>query len=170
MYRRQPGGPVQVNILERDITRQKQREVSQRQVLEDRSYIISSMSSLFFTTYYIDLENDTFRAVNQLRRVGDVLGDAVNCTAALQIYANHFVHPDDREDYLSVMNVENLRQSLRWWQPYVAVEYRRLPEGGNTDACDWVRATAVLARAGAEETPRTAVYVAQDISDRRVQG
>lgn len=166
IYRRQQG-QVMVNILERDITREKLREASQRKVLEDRSDIISSMSSLFFTTYYIDLENDTFRPVNQLRKVGDVLGDEVDCTAALQIYANHFVHPDDREEYLSVMNVAYLRQCLRWWQPYVAVEYRRKPEGGSPDACSWVRATVVLARIGAEDMPATAVYVAQDISGRR---
>lgn len=166
MYRRQKDGLVLVDILERDITREKQREASQRKVLEDRANIISSMSSLFFTTYYIDLENDTFRPVHQLRKVGDVLGDEVNCSAALHIYANHFVHPDDREEYLKIMSVENLRESLRWWQPYVAVEYRRLPEDEKTGECGWVRATAVLARSAAGDLPGTAVYVAQDISDR----
>lgn len=135
--------------------------------LEDRAYIISSLSRLFFSTYYIDLEHDTFRAVTELRRVGDVLGDEVNCSAALQIYANHFIHPGDRAEYLNTMNVQNLRQRLRWWQPCVAVEYRKLSEGpgAGKDSWSWVRATAVLARAAGDDTPKTAVYVAQDITD-----
>lgn len=136
--------------------------------LEDRAYIISSLSRLFFSTYYINLEQDTFRAVTELRRVGDVLGDEVNCSAALQIYANHFVHPEDRAEYLRIMNIRNLRESLRWWQPCVAVEYRRLSEEpGAGDAWSWVRATVVLARAAEDDTPKTAVYVAQDITGGR---
>ena len=94
-----------------------------------------------------------------------MLGDEINCTAALQLYANHFVHPDDRAEYLKVMNVQNLRQTLRWWQPYVAVEYRKMPEGAKGGPCRWVRATAVLARIGADDMPWTVVYVAQYIGD-----
>lgn len=136
--------------------------------VEDWGYIISSLSSLFFSTYYLDLEQDTFRPVTQLNRVGDVLGDEVNCTAALMIYANHFIHPDDREAYLKTMNVENLRNTLRWWQPCAAVEYRRLEEEpGGSSGWRWVRASAVLARTGPDDCPQTAVYVAQDITGGR---
>lgn len=160
------GRQTAVNILGQDITSEKRQEALRQQAMEDRSYIISSLSSLFFSTYYIDLEQDTFRPVTQLRRVKDILGSEVNCTAALQVYANHFIHPDDREEYLSVMNMQNLRQSLRWWNPYVAVEYRKLPES-QTNRLEWVRATAVLARAAGDDAPKTAVYVAQDISDSK---
>lgn len=168
LYSRQKD-QVMVNILSQDITREKSQEESRLQTLEDRAYIISSLSSLFFSTYYIDLEHDTFRAVTELRRVGDVLGDAVLCSAALQIYANHFIHPDDREEYLKTMNIQNMRQNLRWWKPYLAVEYRKLSEdaGSMPDTFSWVRATAVLARTNAEDMPQTVVYVAQDITDNR---
>ena len=163
LYSRQ-GGQVMVNILGQEITREKRQEESRLQALADRADIISSLSHLFFSTYYINVEKDTFRAVTQLRRVEDVLGEEVNCTAALQIYANHFIHPDDREEYLKVMNVKNLRQTLRWWKPYVAVEYRKLPDDPNADTYGWIRATAVLARTGEDELPKTVVYVAQDIT------
>lgn len=137
--------------------------------LEDRAYIISSLSSLFFCTYYIDLGQDTFRAVTQLGRVGDVLGSEVCYSAALGIYANHFIHPEDRAEYLNVMGIQTLRGSLRWWQPYMAFEYRKLSEepGAAPDSWNWVRATAVLARTGEDDLPKTAVYVAQDISGGR---
>ena len=137
--------------------------------LEDRAYIISSLSSLFFSTYYVDLEKDTFRAVTQLSRVGSVLGDEVNFTAALGIYASHFIHPEDREAYKKIMCVGNLRDCLRWWQPSVAFEYRKLSEepGAAPDSFTWVRASAVLARTGEDDLPKTAVYVAQDITSGR---
>lgn len=136
---------------------------------EDWAYIISSLSSLFFCTYYLDLETDTFRTVTQLSRVGDVLGNEVNYTAGLAIYANHFIHPDDRAEYLRVMDLDNLRESLRWWQPCAAVEYRRLDEvsGESPSSWRWVRASVVLARSGGDDRPKTAVYVAQDITGGR---
>lgn len=138
--------------------------------LEDRAYIISSLSSLFFSTYYVDLEQDTFRTVTQLGKVGDVLGDEVNFTAALRIYANHFIHPEDREEYLRIMNVQNLRSVLRWWQPSVAVEYRKLSEEPGEEGAEcwsWVRATVMLARTVEGDLPKTAIYAAQDINDGR---
>ena len=160
---------VSVNILGQDITAQKQQEETQLQALQDRSYIIGGLSSLFFSTYYIDLEQDTFRAVSQLGKADDVLGSAVNCTTALRVYADNFVHPDDRAEYFEVMNIANWRRSLRWWSPYVAVTYRKLSDNpqDDTHACRWIRATAVLAQADEEDIPKTVVYVAQDITESR---
>lgn len=168
MYVRREDG-VTVYILGQDVTREKTREETSNRALEDRAYIIGSLSSLFFATYYVNLEQDTFRTVTQQRRVGDVLGDEVNCTAALRVYADHFIHPDDRAEYLRVMNVGNLSGQLRWWKPSVAVEYRKLSGASDRekDAWQWVRATALLARTGTDDMPKTAVYVAQDIGERR---
>ena len=134
--------------------------------LEERAYMITSLSSLFFSTYYIDLERDAFRAVTQQHRVMDVLGDEVNFTTALQLYANHFIHPDDREKYLRTMSIANLRENLRWWQPYVAVEYRKLPDFPELgETCQPVRATAVMAQSGSDDLPKTVVYVARNITE-----
>ncbi len=166
IYCRQ-GDQVMVNILGRDVTRERSQEEKRLQALEDRANIIGSLGTLFFSIYYMDLENDTFRAVTQLRRVEDILGGEVNYTAALRVYADNFIHPDDRAAYLETMSIKNLQQTLRWWQPYVAVEYRKLPDYPETHAGTggWVRATAVLAQSGEDEAPKTVVYVAQDISD-----
>lgn len=133
---------------------------------DELSDIIGSLSRLFSSTYYVNLEQDTYRAVIQLRRVGDVLGNEVNYTSAIRIYAQYFVHPEDQAEYLQAMDVENLRRELRWWQPCVAVEYRRLEDepGIPDDPWRWVRASVVLARTGPDDLPLTAVYVAQDLT------
>lgn len=137
--------------------------------IKDWAYIISSLSSLFFSVYYVNLETGIFRTVTQLSKGGDVLGDEVNYEAALSIYASHFVHPDDREAYLRTMSLQNLQSSLRWWQPRVAIEYRKLSKEPDVGSGDWsrVRALAVLARRGEDDLPKTAVYVEQDISEGR---
>lgn len=132
---------------------------------EELGDIISGLSRMFFSTFYVNLEQDTFRPVIQPQRVGDLLGNEVDCTSALRIYAQYFIHPDDQAEYLRVMNVDYIRQEMRWWNPCIAVEYRR--RGENPDSWSWVRASAVLARSGEEEQPLTAVYVAQDISSGR---
>lgn len=170
IYSLQNGKKV-VNILGHDITKEKSQEAARLQTLEDRAYIISSLSSLFFSTYYMDLERDTFRAVTQLGKVGDVLGSEVNCTAALQIYAENFVHPEDREEFLHIMNIQNLLQNLRWWQPYVTATYRKMPSDDEDAAgtYQWVRSTVVLAQIGENDLPKTAVYVAQDITETKLK-
>ncbi len=136
------------------------------QSLQDRAYIIASLSSLFFSTYYVDLEHDTFRVVSQLSKVGDILGDKVNCTAALQIYANNFIYDEDRDRYLNVMNIQNWLETLRWWNPYVTIEYRTIPDNPDVSPEEYarVRATAVLARTGTDDLPKTIVYVAQNLT------
>ncbi len=153
-----------VNILGQDITKKKSQEVAEHQALQDRSYIISSLSSMFFSTYYVDLERNTFRTVTQLSKVGDILGNELNWAAALQIYADNFIHPDDRAEYLRVMNPEYWRTNLRWWHPSIVLEYRKLPEN-DTEECGRVRATAVIAQIGADDMPKTIVYLAQDITE-----
>lgn len=170
LYSRQ-NNHVMVNILGQDITREKQQEEIRLRTLEERAYMITSLSSLFFSTYYIDLERDTFRAVTQQHRVMDVLGDEVNFTTALELYANHFIHPDDREKYLQAMSVSHLRETLRWWQPYIAVEYRKLPDfpEQGENACQQVRATAVMAQTSTDDLPKTVVYVARDITETASQ-
>lgn len=103
--------------------------------LEELGDIIRGLSRLFFSTFYVDLEQDTFRSVTQPQQVGDLLGNAVDCTSALRIYAQYFIHPDDQPEYLRVMNVDYIRKELRWWNPVIAVEYRR--RGENPDSWRW---------------------------------
>ncbi len=154
------------DAMQEDLDLEETPKDVQIQTLQDRAYIISSLSSLFFSTYYINLENDTFRTVIQLSKIGDVLGSEVNCTAAFQVYAKNFIHPDDREEYLRIMDVRYLRETLRWWKPNVSVYYRIIPDNPKTapNDCRWIRATAVLAQTGEDDMPKTAVYVAQDIT------
>lgn len=170
IYSRKEDG-VRVSLLGQDITAEKRQEEKKLREQQERNYIISCMNSLFFSTYYVDLAHNTFRAVTQLNSMGDPLGSEVNCTAALRIYAENFIHPEDREEYLRVMNIENWYQTLRQWNRNVTFTYRQLPAAPDTGSedCRWVLATAILGQCGEDDMPKTVVYVAQDITESRAK-
>ncbi len=129
--------------------------------------IINSLSSMFFAAYYIDLEKDTFQPVTQEEEVVDVLGDERNYTQGINTYAQKFVCPDDREEYLSCVNRQNLMNTLRDGQTFIATEYRKMPNEKNQRT--WTRATVVLAEAAQDGSPRRAVYVAQDVTESKLK-
>lgn len=163
---------IMVNILSRDITFEKVKELADTKSRNERASIINSLSRLFFATYYLDFERNTYRMVTQMDAVGEILGEILgaeaNCREAFHIYAQRFVHPDDREDYLNVMDIDKLIQNLSDKHPIVSIEYHRIktePDGTILDD-GWIRASAVLAESE-NGKPKKAVYVAQDITEAR---
>lgn len=129
--------------------------------------IISSLSSMFFAAYYINLEKDTFQPVTQVEEVGNVLGDERNYTQGINTYAQEFICPEDREEYLNCVNRQNLLNALRNGQTFIAAEYRKMPDEKNQRT--WTRATVVLAETAADGSPRRAVYVAQDVTESKLK-
>lgn len=156
---------VLVNILGRDITKEKAKEAAEIKVKTEKNSIIYSLSSLFFAAYYIDMESNIFRMVTQIDEVGEVLGKEMNCLEGIRTYARHFVHPDDRREYLEKMDYPNLLSDLSEEHPVIAVEYRRIREEGDSFAENgWIRATVVLAEAEGGKVKK-ALYVAQDVTE-----
>ncbi len=161
-------GTVLVNILGRDITKEKQKEAADKKAKAERANIIYSLSSLFFATYYMDLKAGTFRMVKQMDAVGEVLGAENNCVEGIRRYAQHFIHPDDREEYLKIMDYDSLMETLDEEHPLLVVEYRRIKENADGSFLEdgWVRATVVLSESE-NGKPKTALYTALDITDSK---
>jgi len=166
LYIRQ-GEKTVVNILGRDITSEKLAEESARRDSLEKASIINSLSSMFFATYYMDLERDSFRPVTQKEEVGNVLGNETNCTQALQMYARNFVHPDDREEYLEYISNQNLLKNLSKEHPLIAFEYRMVPDQNNRRS--WIRASVVLAETSSDGRPIRALYVAQNVTESKLR-
>ncbi|GFI01935.1 autoinducer 2 sensor kinase/phosphatase LuxQ [Lachnospiraceae bacterium] len=161
------GKTVVVNMLGRDITGEKQKEAEQAREKIEKNHIIESMSSLFFAAYYLDLEMDTFRMVNQMEEVKDALKNARSCQEAFRTYASMFVHPEDRESYLDVMDTAHMRECLSGEHPFEAVEYRRIVhENGEIIDNGWIRATVILSETVGKE-PRKVLYLAQDVTESK---
>ena len=129
--------------------------------------IINSLSSMFFATYYINLEKDMFQPVTQKVEVRNVLGNERNYTQGINTYAQNFICPEDREAYLSCVNRQNLLNTLSKDQTLVATEYCMMPDENNQRT--WTRATVVLAETAEDGSPRRAVYVAQDITESKLK-
>lgn len=163
------GKRISVNILGRDITREKLEEELRRKEEQEQVDIIRTLSGMFFATYYADLEQETFRDVTQLPDVKKILDGKVDYVTGLKAYAENFIHPDDREEYLNVLSIQNLRQTLSKKQPYVTLAYRKLPKGPDTrpEEYGWIRSTAVMSQADADGKARSIVYAAQDVTESK---
>ncbi|MCI8691240.1 MAG: response regulator [Lachnospiraceae bacterium] len=161
------GEQVLVNILGRDITKEKLQEEARLKKAQEQANIIGSLSSMFVSTYYADLEKGKFRTVTQLGEVEKVLGKVTDYMTALRIYADTFVHPEDRADYLYTMSARNLRQVLGPDQPFVTFAYRKHPEHTDAGQEGWIRATAVMAQADSEGKAKVIVYAAQDVTESK---
>lgn len=169
IYARQ-GNRMSVNILGRDITREKLEEEIRLKGEQEQADIIRSLSGMFFATYYADLEQDFFRSVTQqLPEVKKALDNEVDYETGLRIYAEAFVHPDDREEYLKVLSTQNLKKKLSRKNPYVTLAYRKLPEQPVTrpEEYGWIRSTAVLSQTDADGKARSIVYAAQDVTESK---
>lgn len=159
------GGKIIVNILGRDITKEKLDEENGLREANERAQIINSMSRMFFATYYINLENDTFRAVVQKKEVESVLGDETNYTKGIKTYAENFIEPDYREEYRERLDRSNLLNTLSREHPMMAFEYRKKPDDNNQKS--WIRATVVLSELSPDGKPKMALYVVQDITETK---
>lgn len=163
---------VMVNILGRDITFEKLKESADQKLKRERALIINSLSDMFFATYFVDLDKNMFRMVTQMEAVGEILGEILggemNYREGIRAYAQRFVHPDDREEYLKHMDYDNLLVNLSEEHPMIAVEYQRIKSeaDGSFQNDGWIRATVILAEA-ADGRPRKAIYVAQDITESK---
>lgn len=168
IYARQ-GKRMSVNILGRDITREKIQEELRRKGEQEQADIISTLGGMFFATYYADLEQDTFRSVTQLQEVEKTLDGKMDYATGLRTYAEKFVHPDDREEYLDVLSAGNLRRTLSKKQPYVTLAYRKLPENENIRPGEygWIRSTAVMSQTDEDGKARSIVYAAQDVTESK---
>ncbi len=166
LYIRQ-GEKTVVNILGRDITSEKLAEEHAYRESREKASIINSLSSMFFATYYMDLENDTFRPVMQKAAVSSILGDERNYSQGIHMYAQNFVSTEDREEYLRHVNYHKLLNTLSIEHPVVAFEYRMVPDENNRRA--WIRASIVLAETTSDGRPKRALYVAQDVTESKLR-
>ncbi len=163
------GQRISVNILERDITREKLEEEIRQKGEQEKADIIRTLGDMFFAIYYADLEEDTFRSVTQLQEVEQALNGKVDYATGIRAYAEQFVHPDDREEYLEVLNIKNLRRTLSKKQPYVTLAYRKVPAtpDARPDEYGWIRGTAIMSQADEAGRARSIVYAAQDVTESK---
>lgn len=158
-------GKTIVNILGCDISQEKFSQESVRKDALEKSYIINSLISMFFATYYIDLKNDKFSTITQIEEVGSLLKNQKVYSQGIQLYAQNFIEEQDRESYLETVGYENVIKHLSKEHPIISTEYRKRPNDKGQH--EWIRATIVLAEVSSNNQPIKAVYVAQNITESK---
>lgn len=92
---------------------------------------INSLTRLFIISYYVNLETGEWQYVNtrgiKYSRQSQVSVDALkHFNDAIQIYASHYVHEDDRDTYLSMCHMDTIKERLnKENQPYSFI-YRQI--------------------------------------------
>ncbi|MDE6608580.1 MAG: response regulator, partial [Lachnospiraceae bacterium] len=89
-------------------------------------------------------------------------------TEGLRKYAEYFIHPDARQEYLEKTTCNYLKETLSEEQRIVAVEYRKIKDenGNDTEEASWIRANVILAESK-DGKARKALYVAQDVTESK---
>ena len=159
------GENILVNILDRDITKEKKKEEAYTAEKRKGNNIINGLNRMFFATYYMDLETHKFFVLTQRDKIRELFGEEADAREAIHIYAENIVCEEDREEFLAIMTEENLKATLSGENPFFAAEYRIMGES-EEDGIRWVRATVIMAEEK-DGLPDKVLYVAQDVTESK---
>lgn len=117
-------GDIYALIIANDITKQKQKEVVQHDIIE-------GISTEFTSIYIVDWDTEVirlFKTANTYPSLIKGIENAQLCDEAIETYVEMAVHPEDREDVLKTCNINNLRKMLGKQKVY-DINYRRIISG-----------------------------------------
>ncbi len=117
-------GDVYALIIANDITKQKQKEVVQHDIIE-------GISTEFTSIYIVDWDTEIiklFKTANVYPSLVKEIENVQLCDEAIEKYVEMAVHPEDRQHVLDECNINNLRKILGK-QNVFDINYRRVING-----------------------------------------
>ena len=145
------------------VTFEKERELS--------SSKIHSLSRLFISSYYMDLRTGKREYLSSAEDsvekylTGTFYKEAPNdYEDAIHIYANKYVHPDDREIYLNMYSRAYMEKTLSSENKFYSFNYRQIAGGVEK----WLRMHAIVASYGPDGKPTHVVLAIMDV-DKEIQ-
>lgn len=145
------------------VTFEKERELS--------SSKIHSLSRLFISTYYLDLRTGKSEYLSNAEEnaarylTGDFYKEAPsNYEEAVRIYADAYVHPDDREIYRNMCSQVYMEKNLRMENQFYSFNYRQIAGGVEK----WFRMHAIVAAYAPDGKVTHVVLAVMDV-DKEMQ-
>lgn len=131
------------------------------QSLVERANIISSLSTLYFCDYFVDLDKGTYQELDSTPWARDVLEEYRHLTPEeiAEKLLPIVVTPDFRKDFASFANFSTLKARLRN-HPSISLEYISSNSG-------WCRAIFIPVKKDAEGFPTQVVFAIQDINEEK---
>lgn len=107
---------------------------------QDQDTMIHSLSSVYYTMYYVDCDTNIITAIDNQMDSDIMLSSRGSFSQMTAVYANNCIHYDDREKFREFMNIHNFKKSLSYENPVIETEYRRIYDYG----MEWIRAEVIL--------------------------
>ena len=145
------------------VTYEKERELS--------SSKIHSLSRLFISSYFLDLQTGKREYLSSLEEVtqnyltGDFYKDAPSdYEDAIRVYAENYIHPDDRENYFAMCNRAYMEKTLSSENRFYSFNYRQIAGGVEK----WLRMHAIVAAYAPDGKVTHVVLAIMDV-DKEIQ-
>ena len=145
------------------VTFEKERELS--------SSKIHSLTRLFISSYFLDLHTgkreylSTMEEVTQNYLTGDFYKEApLDYEDAIRVYAERYVHPDDRGNYCTMCDRAYMSKTLSQDNRFYSFNYRQIAGGIEK----WLRMHAIVASYGPDGKVTHVVLAIMDV-DREIQ-
>ena len=140
------------------VTFEKERELS--------SSKIHSLSRLFITSYYLDLRTGKREFLNDAEEnkeeflTGDFYKEAPSdYEDAVHIYADAYVHPDDKENYRNMCSRAYMAQTLTQDNRFYSFNYRQIAGGIEK----WLRTHVIVSSYAPDGKPTHVVLAVMDV-------
>lgn len=116
-------------------------DINEQYTMRQNQYnMIQSLSSVYYTMYYVDLDVNLITAIDNQMDSDIMLTSRGNFSQMMMIYGNNCIHYDDREDFLKFMSRHHFQTALSFDNPFLEMEYRRIYDYG----MEWIRAEVIL--------------------------
>ena len=96
-------------------------EVKYKDRIEEELKIISGLANDYVSLYTIDLESDSYKIymiTEEAREVKPIVESSHSLSSNMRLFANEFIHEEDRDKILRFADVEQIRQVLENTRSY----------------------------------------------------
>ena len=121
--------------------------------------IIQGLSEIYFITYYLDLEKETYINVNAKKGVRKDLVSAPNLKDGFVQFCNQIVAPESYKVMTDFCNIDTLVERIGK-QKSIEQEYSSMFKG-------WCRATFIVAETDKDKKPTKVLFLCKDISEEK---
>jgi len=87
--------------------------ISLNNSLNEHNNIIQSMGKIYFSTYYIDLENDSFEELSSKNNIRSEIGNVGRAQESLYIMCDKLIHPDYAEKIREFVDLSTINERLK---------------------------------------------------------
>jgi signal transduction histidine kinase/CheY-like chemotaxis protein/ligand-binding sensor protein len=128
-------------------------------ILSDRAHIISSLSKIYFCTYYVDVEADTYLEIDAISNVHKIVGVAGKVSTVLATACSNFVDSKYQKEFAEFIDISTLRERIGNRH---SINFEFID-----DLNQWCRATLIVVNRDTHGNIGHVLFAIQDIQEEK---